>query len=77
MLILLTAWLVHNWWKLLIGLLAMIAVIEYNYYYKKPGKRGSGEEEPDKKESDKESPEAEKTDKEDPEAEGSAPDRNT
>lgn len=77
MLILLTAWLVHNWWKLLIGLLAMIAVIEYNYYYKKPGKKGSGEEGPDKEESDEGTPETDEPDKKDPETERSVPDQNT
>ncbi len=77
MLILITAWVVHNWWKLLIGLLAMIVVIEYNYYYKKPGKRGSGEKEPGKEEPDEEAPESGEPDKADPGQEGSVTDQNT
>ena len=37
MLIILTAWFVHNWWKLLLGVVAIVVILEY-HYYKKPAK---------------------------------------
>lgn len=43
MLILLTAWVVHNWWKLLLGVVAIVAILEY-HYYKKPAKEKTGRE---------------------------------
>ena len=51
MLILIATWIAHNWWRLLIGVLAIIAIIEYHYYYKKS----------DKEKPDKEDPKKEKT----------------
>lgn len=43
MLILLTAWIVHNWWKLLLGVVAIVVILEY-HYYKKPAKDKAGKE---------------------------------
>ena len=43
MLILLTAWIVHNWWKLLLGIVAIVVILEY-HYYKTPSKEKSGGE---------------------------------
>ncbi len=43
MLILLTAWVVHNWWKLLLGVVAIVVILEY-HYYKKPAKEKTGME---------------------------------
>ena len=43
MLILLTAWVVHNWWKLLLGVAAIVVILEY-HYYKKPAKEKTGRE---------------------------------
>lgn len=44
MLILLTAWFIHNWWKLLLGVAAIVVILEYHYYYKKPVKEKTVEE---------------------------------
>ena len=40
MLILLTAWFIHNWWKLLLGVVAIVVILEY-HYYRKPAKKES------------------------------------
>ena len=46
MLILLATWIAYNWWRLLIGVVAIIIIIEYRYYRKKepdsirPGDKG-------------------------------------
>ena len=51
MLILLATWIAYNWWKLLIGVVAIIIIIEYRYYRKKdPGNAESGGQEPDREE---------------------------
>lgn len=51
MLVLLATWIAYNWWKLLIGVVALIIIIEYRYYRKKePGKAESCGQEPDKEE---------------------------
>lgn len=43
MLIILTAWFVHNWWKLLLGIIAIVLIFEY-HYYKKPAKEKAAKE---------------------------------
>ena len=68
MLILIATWLIHNWWKLLIGVLAIIVILEY-HYYRKPDREdlvkegceaAEGEKtENDKTEADPEEPEEE------------------
>ena len=65
MLILLATWVAHNWWRLLIGLVAVIVIIEYHYYRKKdpdpirrdnnkPDAQGPENPEPECKEADSE-----------------------
>ena len=51
MLILLTAWVVHNWWKLLLGVAAIVVILEY-HYYKKPAKEKTGREAEETEEGD-------------------------
>lgn len=54
MLILLTAWFLHNWWKLLLGVAAIIVILEY-HYYRKPAKEKPGNETDESSENEAES----------------------
>ena len=46
MLILLTAWFVHNWWKLLIGLVAVIVILEGSHRKKLKDAQEGHQEDP-------------------------------
>ena len=63
MLILLTAWFVHNWWKLLLGVVAAVLIFEYHYYWK-PAREKAGNEAEETPERETETEAAEETGKE-------------